>query len=101
MNNERLLKLILLYKAKELSEEEGIELNHWIEESEDNRKEFMRLTDAAGIKHYMQFKSRMARVMDEKTPIRNLVYRQYWRMLATVAAVFIIVIAGYLIWHNK
>lgn len=100
MNNERLLNLILLYKAKELSEDESIELNQWIEESEDNRREFIRLTDAAGRKHFIQFRARMAGVMESKSSVRRIDYTYYFRRMAAIAAVLIIVVAGLYIWRG-
>jgi transmembrane sensor len=99
MNNERLIKLILLYNAKELSEDESRELTEWIEQSNENRLEFERLADPVYLKHYMEFETRMQRVMEEKTPVREIASRRYWQKLATVAAA-LIVIAGIYMWRG-
>jgi len=100
MNNERFAKLILLYNAKELSEDDSRELTEWIEESKENRLEFERLADPVYLKHYMEFETRMQRLMEEKTPVHQIAARRYWQKLATVAAV-LIVIAGIYMWRSS
>jgi transmembrane sensor len=47
----------------------------------------------------MEFETRMQRVMEEKTPVREIGSRRYWQKLATVAAV-LIVIAGIYMWRS-
>lgn len=109
----RIGELILKHYNDDLSVEEEIELNHWLNLSEDNYRLLERFADAGYVRQQLQRLQKAdkeaawdkiletiseARVIEMPAPVPR---RAGWRRLAIVAALIGLIIAGAGIWFKN
>lgn len=99
---DRIAQLIFQYSSDELSEQERQELKQWIDGSEKNRLEFERLTDAEGMKHFLDFRDSMEfgsqkRNFNSKTIFLTHTWKRY---VAAASVLFMIALGIYLRYNN-
>src|SRR5215831_13818673 len=106
-NAKEIAALILRHSLTGLNEQEKVQLDQWIEQSQENRVRFKELTSnkALALKLYQFHEADLARVTAWNTISESwqkararAVIRRIWLRAATAAAVLIVVLLGAYLW---
>lgn len=101
---DKIYDLLISYSAGEISDEDKILLNKWIEESEGNRNEFRRLLSVCN-KTKIAFNNNIPDSHSQWEKISSQLnqsnsYKSLFIRFAQVAVVMVLVVGSYLIWQQ-